>query len=98
MNGKGISMEQKLCSVCGVAAEVSMCQILSTVGRRDRKQQCSISTPFCAKCLRSRIKLLQRLGLHGIHKPLGEAFTTLAERCGVKWDHPKRSKKSLAVE
>jgi hypothetical protein len=91
-------MEPKLCSVCGKPAEVSMCQILSTVGRGDRKQQCSVSTPFCAACLQSRIKLLQRLGLHGIHKPLGDAFTTLAERCGVRWDRPKRRNKNLVVE
>ena len=41
-------MQKKLCSECGEIAEVSLCQILSTVGRETRKQQCSTSTPFCA--------------------------------------------------
>jgi hypothetical protein len=89
-------MEPKLCSECGEAAEVSLCQILSTVGRGDRRQQCSTATPFCASCLRSRIKLLQRLGLHGIHKPLGAAFTTLALVCGMKLDRSKRAGSALA--
>jgi hypothetical protein len=89
-------MQKKLCSECGEVAEVSLCQILSTVGREARKQQCSTSTPFCVPCLRSRIKLLQRLGLRGIHKPLGDAFTTLAVVCGMKLDRSKRSAAALA--
>ena len=91
-------MQKKLCSECGEVAEVSLCQILSTVGREARKQQCSTSTPFCASCLRSRIKLLQRLGLRGIHKPLGEAFTTLAVVCGMKLNRPRRTAQPLASD
>jgi hypothetical protein len=91
-------MQKRLCSECGEVAEVSLCQILSTVGREARKQQCSTSTPFCAPCLRSRIKLLQRLGLRGIHKPLGEAFTALAAVCGMKLDRSKRSARPLASD
>ncbi len=57
-------MQTKLCSECGEPAEVSLCQILSTVGRKKREQRCSTSTPYCAACLQSRVKLLRRLGLH----------------------------------
>lgn len=96
MNGKGNSMQKKLCSECGEIAEVSLCQILSTVGREARKQQCSTSTAFCAACLQGRIKLLRRLGLRGIHKPLGEAFTSLVGGCGMKLDRSKRSAPALA--
>jgi hypothetical protein len=91
-------MQKKLCSECGEIAEVSLCQILSTVGREARKQQCTTSTPFCAPCLRSRIKLLQRLGLRGIHKPLGEAFTTLALLCEMKLSRPRRTARPLASD
>jgi hypothetical protein len=87
-------MQKKLCSECGEIAEVSLCQILSTFGG-DRKQQCTTSTPFCAPCLRNRIKLLQRLGLRSIHKPLGEAFTTLADVCGMKLNRPRRTASAL---
>jgi hypothetical protein len=88
-------VQKKLCSECGDVAEVSLCQILSTVGRESRKQQCTTSTPFCAPCLRNRIKLLQRLGLRGIHKPLGEAFTTLADVCGMTLNRPRRTSSAL---
>ena len=91
-------MQKKLCSECGEIAEVSLCQILSTVGREARRQQCTTSTPFCASCLQSRIKLLQRLGLRGIHKPLGAAFTTLAAVCGMKLDHPRRTARRSASD
>jgi hypothetical protein len=91
-------MQKKLCSECGEIAEVSLCQILSTVGREARKQQCSTSTPFCAPCLRNRIKLLQRPGLRGIHKPLGEAFTTLADVCGMKLNRPRRATQPLTSD
>ena len=83
-NGKGISMQKKLCSECGEMAEVSLCQILSTVGRTPRRQRCSLSTSFCAPCLQGRIKLLRRSGLHCIQKPLSEAFTTLADGCEMR--------------
>jgi hypothetical protein len=76
-------MQTKLCSECGHPAEVSLCQILSTVGRKAREQRCSTSMPFCAACLQSRIKLLCRLGLHGLHQPLEDAFTALANACGM---------------
>jgi hypothetical protein len=84
-------MHKKLCSECGEIAEVSLCQILSTVGRTPRRQRCSLSTSFCAACLQGRIKLLRRLGLHGIQKPLSEAFTTLADRCEMRLSRPSRS-------
>ena len=77
-------MQKRLCSECGEIAEVSLCQILSTIGRTPRRQRCSISTSFCAPCLQGRIKLLRRLGLHGIQKPLSEAFTTLADACEMR--------------
>lgn len=70
MNGKGSSMQKRLCSECGETADVSLCQIVSSVGRAPRQQRCSVSTAFCAACLQGRIKLLRRLGLHGIQKPL----------------------------
>lgn len=85
-------MQKKLCSECGEIAEVSLCQILSTVGRTPRRQRCSMSTSFCAPCLHGRIKLLRRLGLHGIQKPLSEAFTTLTDGCGMRLSRPRGSR------
>ena len=85
-------MQKKLCTECGKIAEVSLCQILSTVGRTPRQQRCSMSTTFCAFCLQGRIKLLRRLGLHGIQKPLSEAFTTLADGCEMTLSRPRRSR------
>ena len=76
-------MLKKLCSVCGGAAEISLCQIVSTVGRAPRLQRCTTATPFCAACLQRCVTLLHVAGLPGIEKPLGEAFTALAEACGV---------------
>ena len=90
-------MEPKLCSECGEAAEVSLCQILSTVGRGDRKQQCSTATPFCATCYGVASSFCNVWAYTVSIKPLGEAFTTLAGRCGMKWDRPKRSNKSLVA-
>lgn len=90
-------MAQKSCSECGGTAEVSLCQIISTVGRTPRQQRCSTATAFCAACLQGRVKLLRRLGLHGIQKPLGEAFTALAEDCGMRLTRPKRRNPLLPV-
>ena len=89
-------MQKKLCSECGETADVSLCQIVSSVGRAPRQQRCSVSTAFCAACLQGRIKLLRRLGLHGIQKPLSEAFTTLANGCEMKLNRPRRSVPALA--
>jgi hypothetical protein len=91
-------MQKRECSECGGEADVSLCQIVSTVGRTPRKQRCSTATAFCAACLQGRIKLLRRLGLHGIQKPLGEAFTALADGCGMKLTRPRRSNPALAGE
>jgi hypothetical protein len=91
-------MQKKLCSECDRDAEVSLCQIVSSVGRAPRQQKCSISTPFCAACLQGRIKLLRRLGLHGIQKPLGDAFTALAEGCAMRLDRPRRPVTAPTVE
>ena len=77
-------MQKRLCSECGEVAEVSLCQILSTIGRTPRRQRCSMSTSFCAPCLQDRIKLLRRSSLQGIQKPLSEAFTTLADGCEMR--------------
>jgi hypothetical protein len=91
-------MQTKLCSECGKPAEVSLCQILSTVGRANRQQRCSTSMPFCAACLQSRIKLLRRLGLHGIHQPLEDAFTALADACGLTLTRLRRPDPASANE
>jgi hypothetical protein len=97
-NGKGISMQKKLCSECGEMAEVSLCQILSTVGRTPRRQRCSLSTSFCAPCLQGRIKLLRRSGLHCIQKPLSEAFTTLADGCEMRLSRRSQPGSAVATE
>ena len=91
-------MEPKLCSECGETAEVSLCQIVSSLRYRPRKQKVGTSVAFCAPCLQSRIRLLQRLGLRGIHKPLGEALTALAEVCDMKLKRPKRPRVALVIE
>ncbi len=91
-------MQKRLCSECGKNADVSLCQIVSTVGRTPRKQQCSVSTAYCAACLQARIKLLGRLGVRGIHKPLVEAFTALADACALKLSRPKRTTAATPAE
>ena len=74
-------MQKKRCSVCGGVAEVSLCQIVSTVGRAPRLQRCTTATPFCAACLQHCVTFLHAAGLPGIEKPLGAAFTALAKAC-----------------
>jgi hypothetical protein len=91
-------MDPKLCSECGEVAQVSLCQIVSSLRYSPRQQRVGTSIAFCAPCLQSRIRLLQRLGLHGIHKPLGEALTALADLCGMKLSRPKRQRTAIAVE
>ena len=83
-------MKRRLCSECGNEAAISLCQILSTVGTTPRKQRCTTAIAFCAACLQSRVKLLDRLDLHGIQKSLGEAFTALAEESGMLLARQKR--------
>jgi hypothetical protein len=89
-------MQTKSCSECGMPAEVSLCQIVSTVGRAPRWQRCSTSTAFCAACFEARVKLLRGVGLRGIHEPLSEAFTALANACELKLTHGKRSAPTTA--
>ena len=84
-------MQKKSCSECGMPAEVSLCQIVSTVGRAPRLQRCSKSIAFCAACLEGRIKLLCGSGLHGIQQSLGEAFTTLADDCAIRLTRHRHS-------
>lgn len=91
-------MDPKLCSECGEVAQVSLCQIVSSLRYKPRKQRVGTSVAFCAPCLQSRIRLLQRLGLRGIHKPLGEALTALAELCEMRLNRPKRVRAAKAVE
>jgi hypothetical protein len=91
-------MKRKLCSECGDDAAISLCQILSTVGTTPRKQRCTTATAFCAACLQSRVKLLRRLGLQGLHKPLGEAFTALADDSGMQLTRQKRSVSAESAE
>ena len=83
-------MQKKSCSECGMPADVSLCQIVSTVGRAPRHQRCSTATAFCTACFGARIKLLRGVGLRGIQRPLREAFTALASACGLKLTHLKR--------
>ena len=92
-------MQKKLCSECGEIAEVSLCQIRLHGRPSGSKATMQHSRrAFCAACLQGRIKLLRRLGLHGIHKPLGEAFTTLADVCEMKLNRPRRPVRSLASD
>jgi len=91
-------IQKKLCSECGESAEVSLCQIVSTVGRAPRQQRCSTSTSFCAACLQGRIKLLRRLGLQRTQESLSEAFTALAEDCDLRLTRPRRTVPQLASE
>lgn len=90
-------MTTKLCSECGGEAELSLCQILSTVGRTPRQQRCSTATAFCAPCLQSRVKLLPHSGLRGIQRPLDKAFTALADECGIRLTHVERLASSALV-
>jgi hypothetical protein len=76
-------MQKKLCSECGEPAEVSLCQIVSTVGRTPRQQRCSRTVAFCVACFEARIQLLCGVGLSGIQNPLSEAFTSLADACAI---------------
>ena len=91
-------MQKKSCSECGEPAEVSLCQIVSTVGRAPRQQRCTTSTAFCAACLQGRIKLLRVEGLHGIQKPLSEALTALADACEMTLNQPRCTAPALASD
>lgn len=91
-------MLKKICSECNEPAEISLCQIISTVGRTPRQQRCSTSTPLCAACLQSRINLLRKFGLHGIQRPLSEAFTTLASGCGMRLTRVRRPVSTLVSD
>ena len=89
-------MQKKLCSECGQTAEVSLCQILSTVGRTPRQQRCSTSTAYCMACLQGRVNVLRMLGLHCIEKPLSEALTMLADGCESTLNYPHHIASALA--
>ena len=84
-------MQKKLCSECGEPADVSLGQIVSTVGRAPKQQRCSKYTAFCVACLEGRIKLLQVIGLRSTEQPLREAFTALPDASGMTLSHHKRS-------
>ena len=84
-------MQKKSCSECGEPAEVSPCQIVSTVGRAPRQQRCSRATAFCTACFAARIDLLRGVGLDGIQQPLSDAFTALAITCEMGLPRLKRS-------
>jgi hypothetical protein len=74
---------QKLCSECGKAADVSLCQILSTVGRGPRLQRCSASVPFCIACLQHHLNLLDSVGCLSVQRPLSGTFTALTHASAV---------------
>ena len=85
-------MQRKQCDECGADAEVSICQIISTIGRAPRQQKCSESKAFCAACLAGRFNLLRRLGLRSLQQPASEALTALAETCGMRLNRQRRSR------
>lgn len=89
-------MQTKSCNECGMPAEVSLCQIVSTVGRAPRQQRCSTATAFCTACFEARIKPLRGVELRGVHQPLSEAFTALARACGLKLTRAKQSAPTTA--
>ena len=73
-------MQTKPCSVCGSHAALSLCYILSTIGRSPRKQQCSSTTPLCFACLQRLAATIGTLGPSSPQKPLVDAYTALAAR------------------
>lgn len=84
-------MKTKTCSECGNPAELSLCQILSTVGRTPRQQRCSTATLFCRACLRGRVNLLRQPGLLSIQEALSAVFTALADDSTTLGKGPKLS-------
>lgn len=73
-------MQTKPCSVCGSDATVSLCYILSTIGRSPRKQQCSSATPLCIACLQRLGAAISTLGPSSPQQPLVDAYTALVAR------------------
>jgi hypothetical protein len=91
-------MQKKLCSECGEPAEVSLCQIVSTVGHSPRQQRCSTAMAFCAACFEARIELLCGVGLRCIKKSLSEAFTSLADACAIRLNRHRRTVPTLTSD
>jgi hypothetical protein len=91
-------MQKKVCSECGEPAEVSVCQIVSTVGRAPRLQRCSRAMAFCTACFTARIDLLRGMGSHGVQQPLSEAFTALADACAVQSKRQRHTVPALTTD
>jgi hypothetical protein len=76
----------KQCSRCESPAELSLCFLLSTVGRANRLQKCSRGTLLCNRCMRGLLTSLARVTPRGVQSRLVEAYTTISDTFAPRSD------------
>ena len=64
------------CRECGVAAQFTLCMLVSTLGVSPRRQKCTKSVPICSACIQAFSVRLGKLP-SGLVAPLNEAYTEL---------------------
>lgn len=67
------------CVRCGAKADLSVCWLLSSVGRAPRKQKCSRRTLLCNACIRGITAGFLGQAPSAVCKTLKEAYTQLAD-------------------
>jgi len=74
----------KSCLQCDRPAQYSICCILSTVGRAERKQQCTKTVSLCAECLQQAVTSGHIKSLVALQESLRRAWDALTARltCG----------------
>lgn len=73
-------MVRKSCGQCENEAAVTLCWLLSTVGRSPRLQKCSKSTALCTPCLERLFVAESCAGPAVLRQCLSEVYTAVLDR------------------
>jgi len=68
-----------MCDRCGREAEFSVCCLMSTKGKRPRRQKCSRAVALCASCIRG---LVEQAGCEmppSLQRALSGVYTAVAD-------------------
>src|SRR5262249_8687093 len=78
----------KHCSFCDSDAELSLCFLASTVGRRDRLQKCSKGTAACKSCMQELLSRFTDVMPTEILARLRAAYTAICAISTAQSDVP----------
>jgi hypothetical protein len=70
-------MDRKSCSRCSEQADFSLAFLVSTIGVRPRGQKCTLTVPFCTRCIRNAVPFLASTPFQDLEEPLRDAYTRL---------------------